>query len=432
LERLRRVLRRHGRCLYQLNSHLANNPDLVRALELFESAWETAARYLVQAAPRKLALLTYEVISSIRETRFQSALVSLDPGFLVATLPRVLLFFQMLRAARSEQGATAITTQAAAAVKKAIKAAPEPSSGKTLPRPALDGNVRKPLPASALQRSLLAKAFLPADVAGSFDEAVALLSRFSEARSNRLRDSLLIPVGSSNGCTPVTRSAGPLSSPLSSPLGPRVTLTGNGRKPGTGRIGTGRIGTGRCGTGRCSTGRQERPPATPCPPRMAVPNSRPTTSKDPPGPVLSSPALASKEEDAPLKEESDDEEDEEDDVFCIDLATLREVEAGLEAAAVVEKPPAEPSTDKSPEVTTAALPNTGPGSAGDEEERQVVASISMLALRLQREKAQEWNELIQVVIQGLMLARGPTPSGHGRKNTAERVDEVDEEKTLLS
>mmetsp|Transcript_98817 Transcript_98817/g.176002 ORF Transcript_98817/g.176002 Transcript_98817/m.176002 type:complete len:842 (-) Transcript_98817:152-2677(-) len=432
-DRLRRVLRRHGRCLYQLNSHLANNPDLVRALELFESAWETAARYLVQAAPRKLALLTYEVISSIREPRFQSALVSLDPGFLVATLPRVLLFFQMLRATRIDSGAIATTAQAATAVKKAIKAQDEvSSSGKTLPRPALDGSLRKPPPISALQRSPLAKAFLPADVVGSFDEAVALLSRFSEARSNRLRDSLLIPVGSSNGCTPVTRSAaGPLSE-LSSPLGPRLTLTGNGRKPGTGRI-----GTGRCGTGRCSTGRQERPPATPCPPRMAVPNSRPATSKDPPGPVLSSPNLVSTEQETPLKEsaeESDDDEDEDDDVFCIDLATLREVEAGLEAAAVVEKTPAEPAaTDtESPEVAIATTPNMGPGSAGDEEERQVVALISMLALRLQREKAQEWNELIQVVIQGLMLARGPTPSGHGRKNTAERVEEVEEEKSLLS
>eukprot|EP00931_Biecheleriopsis_adriatica_P039294 TRINITY_DN22473_c0_g1_i1.p1 TRINITY_DN22473_c0_g1~~TRINITY_DN22473_c0_g1_i1.p1 ORF type:complete len:888 (+),score=174.67 TRINITY_DN22473_c0_g1_i1:373-2664(+) len=420
-ERLRRVLRRYGRCLYQLNSHLANNPDLVRALELFESAWETGSRYLVQAGPRKLALVAYDVITSIKEPGFHASLVSLDPGFLVATLPRALLLHEMLRVARADAAGQERSTgqgASAAAVKKALKA-PEPQlvGANPLPRPALCGKPVVPLPVSAMQRSPLAKAFLPADSAASYDEAVALLGRVSEARVARLREHLLAPVGSTL-TTPAARS--PAGAALQSPLlqSPSAARgapgTGGRRQTGNGRP----PGTGRCSTGRCSTGRQgERPPPTPCPPRMAVPNSsRPTTSKvDLPGPVpvrLTSPAVAAGA-DAPLKEESDLEDDDEDDIFCLDLASLREVEADLEAAVATVPQASLPVTSEeapSSEVLTTA--------ASEDEEKQVVALVSQLALRLQREKAQEWNELIQVVIQGLLLARGPTPSGHGKLSSS--------------
>jgi hypothetical protein len=132
--------------------------------------------------------------------------------------------------------------------------------------------------------------------------------------------------------------------------------------------------------------------------------------------------------DQPLKEESDLEDDDDDDEgFYLDLASMREVEAdhleALEAAAIVPVPvpPFEtlPSEVPTPAAAVAAV--------GEDEERQVIATISMLALRLQREKAQEWNELIQVVIQGLLLARGSTPTGHGKHITANEVPPMAEE-----
>jgi len=132
--------------------------------------------------------------------------------------------------------------------------------------------------------------------------------------------------------------------------------------------------------------------------------------------------------DQPLKEESDlEDEDDDDEGFYLDLASLREVEAdhleALEAAATV--PVTVAPVEASPsEVST---PAAAVASVGEEEERQVIATISMLALRLQREKAQEWNELIQVVIQGLLLARGSTPTGHGKNVTASEVPPMTEE-----
>lgn len=413
-ERLRRVLRKYNRCLYQLNSHLANNVDLVKALELFENAWETGDRYLVQTGHRKLALVAYDVITSIREPDFQANLVSLDPGFLVATLPRALLLHEMLRAARpdSVQGCNAGQGMAAAAVKNALKA-PEPhlANAKPLPLPTLCRNVREPLSVSALKRSPLAKAFLPTDAAASYDEVVALLGRCSKNRALRLRKHLLAPMDSS-ACTPTARCASGGPAPLRTPL-----QTGHGRPPGT----------GRCSTGRCSTGKQaERPPATPCPPRMAVPT---TSSGCAPvrSPMRASPSGISGK-DQPLKEESDLEDDDDDDEgFYLDLASLREVEAdhleALEAAAIVSVPAAPFETLPS-EVPT---PAAAVAAVGEDEERQVIATISMLALRLQREKAQEWNELIQVVIQGLLLARGSTPTGHGKHITATEVPPMAEE-----
>eukprot|EP00930_Biecheleria_cincta_P085223 TRINITY_DN7462_c1_g1_i1.p1 TRINITY_DN7462_c1_g1~~TRINITY_DN7462_c1_g1_i1.p1 ORF type:complete len:870 (+),score=168.60 TRINITY_DN7462_c1_g1_i1:107-2716(+) len=428
-ERLRRVLRKYSRCLYQLNSHLANNVDLVKALELFENAWETGNRYLVQTGPRKLALVAYDVITSIREPDFQSNLASLDPGFLVATLPRALLLHEMLRAAHPDSGGQGCNAgMAAAAVKSALKA-PEPqlANAKPLPLPTLCGNIRGPLSVSALKRSPLAKAFLPTDAAASFDEVVAVLGRCSETRVLRLRKHLLAPMDSS-ACTPTARCATGGTAPLRTPL-----QTGNGRPPGT----------GRCSTGRCSTGKQaERPPATPCPPRMAVPTTSggcaPVRS-----PMRASPSGISGK-DPPLKEESDLEDEDDDECFYLDLASLREVEAdhleALQAAATVPVPAALAEASPS-EVTTPAAAAAATGGAaatsavaavGEDEERQVIATISMLALRLQREKAQEWNELIQVVIQGLLPARGSTPTGHGKHITATGGSPMTEEPSGVS
>jgi hypothetical protein len=48
----------------------------------------------------------------------------------------------------------------------------------------------------------------------------------------------------------------------------------------------------------------------------------------------------------------------------------------------------------------------------------VASTVSTLALQLQRVKPHEWNELIQVVLQGLMLARSAAPSEKVPENGA--------------
>merc|ERR1719331_2323374 len=107
LARIRRILQRYANCLYQLNSHLANNRDLVRGLELFESAWETGNRYLVQTGPRRLALLTYDIVSGVQDADFEAALNNFDPGFLVASLPRALILHEMRRFSAAKAAALA-------------------------------------------------------------------------------------------------------------------------------------------------------------------------------------------------------------------------------------------------------------------------------------------------------------------------------------
>lgn len=405
-ERLRRVLRRYGRCLYQLNSHLANNPDLVRALELFESAWEAGNRYLVQSGPRRVALSTFEVIMGIKDQHFQSALASLDPGFLVATLPRYLLLNDMLRASSSERGSSITAGSIAIASKmnvKLLKASELPPALPPRPAAILGGPSRKAAPTSALQRSPLAKAYLPWELSSCYDDAVALLSSFSEAQLSKLRKQLL-DVAGSRVCSGFA--------PNSLPRSPVAALR---RTPGTaGRRSPGTVSM-RCTTG----GRQaDRPPATPCPPRMAVPNSsRPTTSKDLAlGNIvpLPSPAIQGS---APMPEE---EEDEEDDVFCLDLVTLQEEVASTSFQVSVnlllpdgpKTPLLHQGVPRRSIATSGSIASVG---VAEEDERQVHATISTLALRLQREKPQEWNELIQVVLQGLALARGPTPSDKASK-----------------
>merc|ERR1712060_192708 len=132
----------------------------------------------------------------------------------------------------------------------------------------------------------------------------------------------------------------------------------------------------------------ERPPPTPCPPRMAVPNSshqRPASTKcaagvlPPLAPQVVQPEIA-------VLEESDDEEEH----LVINLADLQGVEGGEEH-----------------------LSQTLQGPPQDQETQRVVAAISALALHLQRTKANQWNELIQVVLQGPMLAKDSGTSRRG-------------------
>merc|ERR1711957_591808 len=145
---------------------------------------------------------------------------------------------------------------------------------------------------------------------------------------------------------------------------------------------------------------QDKPPPTPCPPRMAVPNSSPPTTSSA---LAQAGILAIGSEKSSVvevgeleHEESDDEEDEGEAAsdFAINLANLH---GGDAAGNELEVNPG----------VRVSLRDGGSGAGKEESEssRVVVSTVSTLALHLQRAKPNEWNELIQVVLQGLMLAR---------------------------
>jgi len=374
LNRVRRILQRYANCLYQLNSHLANNRDLVRGLELFESSWETANRYLVQTGQRRLALLTYDIVSGVQDADFEAALNSLDPGFLVASLPRALIIHEMRRYAAAK--ASSVTDSATPAPVKALKgvsattalpkivvpraAVHASTPAAMLPRPAETRRV----PSTAFQHSPIARAFLPADVVDTYNETATAMDRLPTAR---------LPLLCSLLCSP------PRGSSRSTPLPP----TSGGLK--------------RKGTGG------EPMPRTPCPPRIAVPSAGRPGSKGctPRGGAAASASAqpfvqTSAQSLTIVPTESPEESDDEEDDFTIDLTTkIQTVELGPEELGALGAAAEEA-------LTTPATKREG---TQDPATRRVVSSISTLALHLQRAKPHEWNELIQVVLQGLMLVK---------------------------
>mmetsp|Transcript_112784 Transcript_112784/g.318859 ORF Transcript_112784/g.318859 Transcript_112784/m.318859 type:complete len:943 (-) Transcript_112784:455-3283(-) len=483
LERLRRILQRYARCLYQLNSHLANNPDLVKGLERFEAAWETASRYLVQPGPRRLALLAYDIVSGMNEPGFEAALVNLDPGFLVASLPRTFLLHEMERfqAARAAAlasghaeggggggGATRGTfvkhVMGEARLAGHHQAPPPPlaaggaaapgHAASVVPRPL---ELRRP-PTSAFQFSPIARAFLPTEVVTDYEAAAAALGRLSEERLTRVRRLL------------VTTSTSPAGSTGSTPLLAQAQQLQ--KQPTPGGVAA------------------ERPPQTPCPPRMAVPNSShglpdavagtagaglpsssavssaprggggggggttaamgPSRTGSGPGPNVT---IMGGAEVVELIEEDSDDEDEKS--FSIDLRSvdLTGLQGAAEAAPLPRGASPAVAVDRGVAHGDCGSGGAGPEKAGSErlgtgrlgtgrlgtgrvstgrlgtgrvasggliadvvafgeaadsqdvDARQVTAVLSTLALHLQRTRPHEWNELIQVVLQGLMMAR---------------------------
>jgi len=282
-DRLRCVLQKYAQCLYQLNSHLANNADLVRGLELLENSWDTASSYLVKSAPRRLALQAYDIVTKVNDENFQSALRSLDPGFLVASLPRALLFYEMRFS--SEKVSLIKVSQIKDGDAQVPTMLPRPFAGR-----------------SAFRHSRIARTFLPQDLADVYNATAATLDELSPDCLAGLHSALI--------------SA---SSNLSTPLQPSPL--------------------------------QRPKPPTPCLPRIAVPQ----------GPLAM----------VQVKSKPDD-----DDVFP-DLVGLQA--QGDEFLARVEK-------------------------AGHVDTQCALSRISTLALHLQRNSANEWNELVQVVLQGVLLA----------------------------
>jgi len=410
LDRLRRVLQRYGRCLYQLNSHLANNPDLVRALELFESAWERADKYLVQPGPRRLALATFSTIVSVNEPGFMSALDTLDPEFLIASLPRALLFCEMRRVIATASGHREERKSAAPRRPKGLKkleaadwqasspieeSAEGANAASNLPRPALDGANCNSAPISSLKRSQLARAFLPADVEPMYNEAIATMERLPEARLTAIRTQLISPpeamVASHRG------TASSSSRPASTVRLPRMPTAS-------------------------STG-----PRTPCPPRMAVPNAcRPASSLTtpvicggfqrqsgaslPPSPLHN---IAENSAEPEVEEDSDEEQD---------AAVARTMARIKSSDGCQNKRPVLPTPRPTASQVTPRLPSNSAKPQEDPAERHVFSSISTMALLLQREKPNEWNELIQVVLQGVMAMRAPEATSAASARPLRRID----------
>jgi len=405
-DRLRRVLQRYGRCLYQLNSHLANNPDLVRGLELFENAWERADKYLVQPAPRRLALLIFSSIVSVTEPGFMSALDTLDPEFLIASLPRALLFCEMRRVIATASGHREGRRSAGPRRSKGLKkpdaaswqasspieeSAEEAKAASNLPRPALDGANCNAVPISPLKRSQLARAFLPADVEPMYNEAIATMERLSEARLAAIRTLLVSPP---EAIVASCRGGGSSSSrPPSTVRPPRMPTAS-------------------------SAG-----PRTPCPPRMAVPNaSRPATSKTAPvmcGGVQRQAGASlppSPLHDIAEPELEEDSDEEQDAAVARTIASIKSAD-GCRNKLPLLSGPHPPSSQVTPRP-----PLNGAKLQEDPAERHVIASISTMALLLQREKPNEWNELIQVVLQGVMALRSPESTSAASVRPPRRID----------
>jgi len=354
LRRLRGILQKYDRCLYQLNSHLANNQDLVRALELLEGAWETASRYLVQPGPRRLALSAYSIVKGIRDPNFEASLCALDPGFLVATLPRTLLLHEMRRCGAGGK----LAQKPPPPPGKLVKAAERTSRdhGRTqLPRP-LDA--ASP-PLSAFQLSPLARAFLPPACAQEYGSTAAAVAALPVKRLVRLRALLAAaPPTPERSCGATT-----LKAPSRLATASRTSTSGG-------------------------------IPRTVCPPRMALPNG--SGSAESPSISKARVATATPEPPVPLENLGDAEsESDGEEALALGISLrLASIGGGDDEVAGAGRAPVALAEEVS-----------GAVDIGDVELRPLAASVSTLALELQRARPSEWNELIQVVLQGVMLAR---------------------------
>lgn len=427
-KRVRRVLRKYSKCLYQLNSHLANNPDLVHALERFEAAWETANKYFMQAGPRRCALFAYSTVAGIHEPGFQEAVANLDPSVLVASVPRALLF-QEMRCAASFVSHVATKLPAATGEKDAIMI-----DASAMDKCSVQGEEAfraSGVSTCAFQRSSLARVFLHSEAAPAYNEAVVVMGQLPADRLDKLMTSLLLSPTRSRGntapATAATSSVLPAAVPPAS--GGAAGLLSRGGLPATASGSRAAMGSG-CGGGLTRAAAELPPPRTPCPPRMAVPNSSrpPTTtvyikrigtSDDAlPGAAVSRsqgrPATAVHAESPPPIREGDSDDDNEDEdkdeetqqKLSLELSGLQ----GLLEVAPCSKMTLASAlpTSSSGRTTFRRVTDDGGGRTGREHrdvEQQLEGTIGTLAVHLQRSKPQEWNELVQVVLQGIILAQ---------------------------
>lgn len=418
-DRLRKVLQRHAKSLYQVNSHLANNSELVRAMERFEEAWELADRYLVRWESRRIALLVYSIVIGVKDQRFKDSLVSLDPEFLINVLPRTLLFHEMRRLLGSSK--EHLENEGSVKGKKDVEGNTlvsqmlrQGSEAPMLPRP-LDrtlGNGGNSFTGTGskqqtpFERAAISRIFLPPEMIEQYNLAFASLKRLSEAQLLAVQEVLLGPAQGASHCPTPAGHAGTCSMPmhLSSLSRPSISSQGftgpasvsqQGKNsgaatpcapPGTGQSQPHRLGTGQSQPHRLGTG-QSQPPQTPCPPRIAVPSTPQVHTVEPVAQSGRGGALGRSNGTDQASNESDDEEEE--DRFVLDLALLQRA-----ATAGDGLPPPPAGAIQESKVHDSAV-------------AEVVAALGALSVHLQRAKAQEWNELIQVVLQGVHFKKLP-------------------------
>lgn len=302
---VRRLLKRYAKCLYQVNSHLANNPELVSVLERFEQAWELAHKYLTTPKQR-LALYVYSLVTQVPDRAFQAALHDLEPEFIIK-LSHAILLAEMDRSSGASDSP------------RCSKKGDAPGST-DLPRPMRRRRDRAP-PVS------VASEFLPPSMKTCYDETVQSLLKLSEEQRRYVHESLVTP-------NPPTPAGTPLHTPMVRE--DRQLQSSGSRRPDS----------------RCS----REPPRIP--PRL----------------------LADGIEVAKLDE---DELDDEDLGGC-------DVESILAIARACTPAP-EPEDEVSP-------------SYGDDPlVRVVINNVSVLGMHLQRHSPTDWNELIQIVLQGVIF-----------------------------
>lgn len=307
LAAVRRLLKRYAKCLYQVNSHLANNPELVAVLERFEQAWELGHKYLTTPRQR-MALYVEKLVTQVPDASFQAALHDLEPEFIIK-LSHAILLAEMDRSVAPSESP------------RCPKEKGDVERGSTeLPRPLRHAKRRERPPPS------VAHDFLPPEMKACYDETVSSLGKLSAEQRRYVHQVLVTP-------NPPT--------PAQTPLHALV--------------------------------REERLPSS----GSRRPDSRGEPPRIPPR------LLADGIEVAKLDDEDPEEED-----GC-------DVESILaQARACTPDSVLDHSDD----------PEVGAASFGDDPlVRLFLNNVSVLGMHLQRHNPSDWNELIQIVLQGVIF-----------------------------
>ncbi|KAF4664615.1 hypothetical protein FOZ61_000684 [Perkinsus olseni] len=204
---VRRLLRRYGQHMYQLNSHLANNRGLVVTLRRFHEAWVVAARYLSVQSHRKALVEAYGIVKDAQDDIPVEAMLALDPDFLMR-LPHLLLYREMEATARS---------RSASPLKRGKGGMPAASTG--LPRMLSDQPMRQSEGSSKSpwQRSKICRLFLEESAADLFNTTALVFTSASSAELHVVYERLVLPSeGRTTGCSDIVEA------PSEGLPGPRV------------------------------------------------------------------------------------------------------------------------------------------------------------------------------------------------------------------
>ncbi|KAF4725123.1 Protein phosphatase 1G, partial [Perkinsus olseni] len=194
---VRRLLRRYGQHMYQLNSHLANNRGLVVTLRRFYEAWVVAARYLSVQSHRKALVEAYGMVKAAQEDFPVEAMLALDPDFLMR-LPHLLLYREMEATARS---------RSTSPLKRGKGGVPAASTG--LPRMLSDQPMRQSEGSSKSpwQRSKICRLFLEESAADLFNTTALAFTSVSSAELHVVYERFVLPSASrTTGCSGIVEA----------------------------------------------------------------------------------------------------------------------------------------------------------------------------------------------------------------------------------